>query len=63
MVQGKFVTTLLQVSNYEKDCSMEHVIPQGSMLVPLLFVLYVNNLKYASDISEYLYYNSLCFSL
>ena len=63
MVEGKFVTTLLQVSKYENYCSLEQVIPQGSILVPLLFLLYVNNLKYASDISEYLYYNSQCFSL
>ena len=63
MVQGKFVTTLLQVSKCENDHSLEQVIPQESILVPLLFLLYANNLKYASDISEYLYYNSLCFSL
>ena len=57
-MQGKFVTTF-KVSKYEYDCSLEQVIPQGSILVPLLFLLYVNNLTYASDILEYVNCNSL----
>ena len=57
-MQGKFVITF-KVSNYEYDYSLEQVIPQGSVLVPLLFHLYVNNLKHVSDILEYVYCNSL----
>ena len=49
-----------KVSIYENDCSLEQVVPHGSILVPLLFLLNVNNLKYASDISEYVYCNYLC---
>ena len=47
-------------SKYSSTAKIERGVPQGSILGPLLFLLYVNDMKQAVDCDLFLYVDDSC---
>ena len=50
-------------SAYSDKASITYSVPQGSILDPLLFLIYINGIPQVSDSESLLYINDICLFL